>query len=44
VVRINHSTTLLQLDGMNILTDPVWSERLSPVGIHRPAPRAQSFL
>lgn len=28
---VNHSTVLLQMDGMNILTDPVWSERTSPV-------------
>ncbi len=38
---INHSTALLQLDGINILTDPVWSERVSPAGFlgprrHRP--------
>ncbi len=31
VTFINHSTTLLQLDDVNILTDPVWSERASPV-------------
>ncbi len=41
ITFINHSTTLLQLDGMNILTDPIWSERTSPVGFtgprrHRP--------
>jgi L-ascorbate metabolism protein UlaG (beta-lactamase superfamily) len=41
VTFINHSTTLLQLDGMNILTDPVWAERVSPVPFtgprrHRP--------
>lgn len=27
---INHATTLLQLDSLNILTDPIWSERASP--------------
>lgn len=27
---VNHATFLLQLDGMNILTDPVWSHRVSP--------------
>lgn len=27
---INHSTFLIQLQGMNILTDPVYSERASP--------------
>ena len=41
VTFINHATTLLQLDGINILTDPIWSERTSPVGFagprrHRP--------
>jgi L-ascorbate metabolism protein UlaG (beta-lactamase superfamily) len=28
---VNHSTILIQLDGLNILTDPVWSERASPL-------------
>ncbi|MFP5227242.1 MAG: MBL fold metallo-hydrolase [Acidobacteriota bacterium] len=28
---INHSTVLLQTGGLNILTDPVWSRRASPV-------------
>lgn len=27
---INHSTFLIQVDGLNILTDPIWSERTSP--------------
>jgi L-ascorbate metabolism protein UlaG (beta-lactamase superfamily) len=41
VTFINHSTTLIQMDGVNILTDPVWSERVSPVAFagpkrHRP--------
>lgn len=31
VTFIGHSTVLLQMDGMNILTDPVWYERTSPV-------------
>ena len=30
VTFVNHSTVLLQLDGVNVLTDPVWSERVSP--------------
>lgn len=30
VTFINHSTFLLQVDGINILTDPVYSERVSP--------------
>lgn len=28
---IGHSTLLLQMDGVNVLTDPIWSERASPV-------------
>lgn len=28
---INHATVLLQFDGVNVLTDPIWSERASPV-------------
>jgi N-acyl-phosphatidylethanolamine-hydrolysing phospholipase D len=27
---VGHSTVLLQLGGLNVLTDPVWSERASP--------------
>jgi L-ascorbate metabolism protein UlaG (beta-lactamase superfamily) len=30
ITFVNHSTFLIQLDGVNILTDPVWSERTSP--------------
>jgi L-ascorbate metabolism protein UlaG (beta-lactamase superfamily) len=32
VTLVNHSTLLLQQNGSNILTDPIWSERASPVG------------
>lgn len=28
---INHASVLLQIDGVNILTDPIWSDRASPV-------------
>jgi L-ascorbate metabolism protein UlaG (beta-lactamase superfamily) len=28
---VNHSTFLLQMDGLNVLTDPVWSQRVSPL-------------
>ncbi|HYX38564.1 MAG TPA: MBL fold metallo-hydrolase [Oligoflexus sp.] len=31
VTFINHATLLIQLPGLNILTDPVWSDRVSPV-------------
>jgi L-ascorbate metabolism protein UlaG (beta-lactamase superfamily) len=30
VTFVNHSTFLIQVDGVNILTDPVWSTRTSP--------------
>ena len=33
---VNHSTILVQLGGLNILTDPIWSERASPVGFLGP--------
>jgi L-ascorbate metabolism protein UlaG (beta-lactamase superfamily) len=28
---VNHATVLVQIDGVNILTDPIWSDRTSPV-------------
>lgn len=31
VTWIGHATTLVQMNGFNILTDPIWSERCSPV-------------
>lgn len=31
VFFINHSTFLLQIDTINILTDPIWSKRCSPL-------------
>ncbi|MDP3478613.1 MAG: MBL fold metallo-hydrolase [Desulfoprunum sp.] len=30
VTYINHATVLIQLDKMNILTDPIWSDRAGP--------------
>jgi len=32
VTWLGHSTMLLELDGLRVLTDPVWSERISPFG------------
>jgi L-ascorbate metabolism protein UlaG (beta-lactamase superfamily) len=32
VTWLGHSTTLVEIDGRRVLTDPVWSERASPVG------------
>lgn len=31
VTLVNHATFLLQFNGLNVLTDPIWSERCSPV-------------
>ncbi len=30
ITFVNHSTFLIQVDGLNILTDPIWSKRTSP--------------
>lgn len=43
---INHSTVLIQLKGQNILTDPVWSKRVSPfqwIGPKRVRPAGIKF-
>ena len=36
VTWIGHSTLLVQLGGVNILTDPHWGQRASPVGFAGP--------
>ena len=41
VTFVNHATTLVQMNGVNIITDPIWSQRCSPVQFagpkrHRP--------
>src|SRR5438105_15249520 len=33
---LGHSTVLLEIDGMRVLTDPVWGERASPVSFAGP--------
>jgi N-acyl-phosphatidylethanolamine-hydrolysing phospholipase D len=43
VTWMGHASFLVQMDGLNILTDPVWSDRCSPVSFigpsrYRPAP------
>lgn len=46
VTFVNHSTVLVQMDGVNVLTDPIWSERCSPVsfaGPRRAVPPGLSF-
>lgn len=36
VTFVNHATVLIQVDSINILTDPVWSNRISPVRWYGP--------
>ena len=36
VALVGHATLLIQVAGVNILTDPVWSERASPVRVAGP--------
>lgn len=43
VTLIGHATVLIQVAGLNILTDPVWSERVGPLswlGVKRTRPPA----
>ena len=37
VTWLGHSTTLLEIGGRRVLTDPVWGARASPLAIHRAA-------
>jgi L-ascorbate metabolism protein UlaG (beta-lactamase superfamily) len=30
ITFVNHATVLIQLDGLNLLTDPIWARRASP--------------
>jgi len=36
ITFVNHSTVLIQTQGLNILTDPVWSKRVSPFSFMGP--------
>jgi L-ascorbate metabolism protein UlaG (beta-lactamase superfamily) len=44
VTFINHSTFLLQTGKLNILTDPIWSDRTSPVSFAGPRRKAPPGL
>ena len=37
ITFVNHSTFIIQYEGMTVLTDPVWSQRCSPVQFAGPA-------
>jgi L-ascorbate metabolism protein UlaG (beta-lactamase superfamily) len=46
ITFINHATTLIQMNGLNILTDPIWSKRASPfqwIGPKRMRPAGINF-
>lgn len=44
VTFINHATLLIQMDGVNILTDPTWARRSVPtVGVRRHRPPGLRF-
>ena len=47
VTWVGHSTLLVQLDGVNFLTDPTWSQRVGPlsgtVGVRRFTPPGIAF-
>ena len=46
ITWVGHTTFLIQIAGLNVLTDPIWSERASPVqfaGPHRWVPPAVEF-
>ncbi|NOW49016.1 L-ascorbate metabolism protein UlaG (beta-lactamase superfamily) [Novosphingobium sp. SG751A] len=36
ITMVGHATLLIQMGGLNILTDPVWSKRASPFGFAGP--------
>jgi L-ascorbate metabolism protein UlaG (beta-lactamase superfamily) len=36
ITYVNHSTVLIQTEGVNILTDPIWSHRASPLPFFGP--------
>ena len=46
---VGHSTFLIQIEGLNILTDPVWSDRASPLSwigpkrVHLPGIRVENL-
>src|SRR5215471_5500008 len=44
ITFVNHATFLIQIDGLNVLTDPTWGERSAPaVGVHRRRPPGLRF-
>jgi L-ascorbate metabolism protein UlaG (beta-lactamase superfamily) len=44
ITPVGHATLLIQMDGLNILTDPIWSERCSPVPWAGPRRRREAGI
>lgn len=44
ITPVGHSTFLVQMDGLNLLTDPIWSDRASPVSWAGPRRHMQPAL
>jgi L-ascorbate metabolism protein UlaG (beta-lactamase superfamily) len=40
VTFVNHATVLVQMDGVAILTDPIWADRVGPVSFAGPSRQA----
>lgn len=40
VTFVNHATVLVQMDGVSVLTDPIWSDRVGPVSFAGPPRQA----
>jgi hypothetical protein len=40
ITFVNHATVLVQMDGISVLTDPIWSDRASAVSFAGPSRKA----
>lgn len=44
VTFVNHATVLVQMDGVAILTDPIWADRVGPVSFAGPSRQADAGI
>lgn len=44
VVWVNHSTFMIEIDGVRILTDPIWAKRCSPISFIGPKRSHEPYL
>ncbi len=44
VVWVNHSTFMVEIDGVRILTDPIWAKRCSPLSFFGPKRRHEPSI